>query len=66
MKKDILSEGFGKAEIKLKKASDDICRLPDAIRNFLLVYSAQGVIDNGGYRYFFQSNWLIIRRIPPS
>ena len=22
-----------------------------------MVYSAQGVIDNGGYRYFFESDW---------
>lgn len=57
MKKDILSDGFAKAQIELKKAGDDIFRLPDAIRIFLLVYSAQGVMDNGGYRYFFESNW---------
>ena len=57
MKTDPLSEAFKKAKKKLNRAKGDIDRLPSVIASFLLVYSAQGVIDNGGYRYFFGSDW---------
>jgi hypothetical protein len=54
---DIISEGFDKSLAMLEKAKNDIDVLPDAVATFLLIHSAQGVIDNGGYRYFFESNW---------
>lgn len=54
---DILSEGFDKAERLLRKAKDNINLLPAAVANLLMIYSAQGVIDNGGYKYFFESDW---------
>jgi len=41
----------------LTLAGDDISRLPPAVRTYLVIVSAQGVIDNGGYRYFFGSDW---------
>jgi hypothetical protein len=31
--------------------------LPAAVRTVLLVHAAQGVIDNGGLQYFFESDW---------
>lgn len=57
MKTDLLSEAFKKAKNKLSKAKDSIDHLQPTIATFLLVYSAQGVIDNGGYRYFFGADW---------
>ena len=56
---EIISEAFKKAEAtaKAKKAENDIHLLPKPVMTFLLVYSAQGVIDNGGYAYFFGSDW---------
>lgn len=54
---DIISEGFDKSLSLLEKAGNDIDLLPQSVAIFLLVHSAQGVIDNGGYRYFFESNW---------
>jgi hypothetical protein len=47
----------GAAEDKLAAADEDMSRLPESVRVFLLVHGAQGVIDNGGYRYFFESDW---------
>jgi outer membrane protein assembly factor BamD (BamD/ComL family) len=53
----LLSKAFDKADQKLQKTNGNMATLPSAVRNFLIVYSAQGVIDNGGYRYFFESDW---------
>ncbi len=57
MKPDPISWAFKKALKKLDKARDDLDVLPPTVATFLLVHSAQGVIDNGGYRYFFESDW---------
>ena len=44
------------ADEKLE-ATGDMTRLTASVRTFLLVYGAQGVIDNGGYKSFFGDNW---------
>jgi len=41
----------------LQAASGDMTHLPEPVRIFLLVNGAQGVIDNGGYKYFFGADW---------
>jgi len=53
----VVSEGFEKAKKLLEKADGNLNALPEAVATFLIVYSAQGVIDNGGYYYFFESDW---------
>ncbi|MBS0656793.1 MAG: DUF4375 domain-containing protein [Verrucomicrobia bacterium] len=35
----------------------DLSRLPRPRQVFVMVYSAQGVIDNGGFAYFFECDW---------
>lgn len=52
-----LDKAFKQATKKLKKAGEDIFKLSKPVSTFLFVYSAQGVIDNGGYKYFFESDW---------
>lgn len=42
---------------KLKDVGGDPRRLDDPLRTVAIIYSAQGVIDNGGLRYFFQNDW---------
>ena len=56
---DIISVAFKKAEIlaKTMNAENEIDLLPRSVRTFLLVHAAQGVIDNGGYSYFFGPDW---------
>ena len=54
---DVIAEGFDKSLILLEKVDNQIDLLPKSGATFLLVHSAQGVIDNGGFRYFFESNW---------
>jgi hypothetical protein len=57
MESDLISLAFKKAVKLLDKAHDDMGLLPPEVSTFLFVHSAQGVIDNGGYLYFFESNW---------
>ena len=45
------------AQQMLTGVGDDMSRLPESVRIFLLVNGAQGVIDNGGYNYFFEEDW---------
>ena len=45
------------AEAMLSSVDDDMSRLPEAVQIFLSVNGAQGVIDNGGYVYFFEEDW---------
>jgi len=56
---DIILDAFKKAEIlaKAMNAENEINLLPKSVRTFLLVHAAQGVIDNGGYSYFFGPDW---------
>jgi hypothetical protein len=45
------------AEAMLSSVDGDLNRLPEAVQIFLLINGAQGVIDNGGYIYFFEEDW---------
>ena len=36
---------------------EDPSRLNEADQTVVAVYGAQGVIDNGGLKYFFENNW---------
>lgn len=42
---------------KLKEANGNIESLSEPYKTIVLVYSAQGVIDNGGLVYFFENDW---------
>lgn len=42
---------------RLADVGDDVSRLSAADRTVVAVYGAQGVIDNGGLRFFFENNW---------
>lgn len=57
----VMTENIDKAlklaKIKVKKAGGNLNNVQRSVATFTMVYSAQGVIDNGGYRYFFESDW---------
>ncbi len=42
---------------RLEKVGSDPLRLTEPWKTILLIYSAQGVIDNGGFAYFFENDW---------
>ena len=51
------SDSRAAIKFALSKAEglNDINQLHDPIRTVVLVHAAQGVIDNGGLQYFFES-----------
>ena len=50
---DLSNRGF-----ELLDANEgDFTALPKPVATLLRVQGAQGIIDNGGYRYFFEKNW---------
>jgi hypothetical protein len=53
----VIDNAFTKANALLADAGDDLRRLPAEVATFLRVIAAQGVIDNGGYCYFFGNDW---------
>ena len=42
---------------KLKKVGNDISKLSFPEQVVVVIYSAQGVIDNGGFQYFFERDF---------
>ena len=52
-----LDEASRYAFAKLGEADGDIMRLPVPLQTVAVIVSAQGMIDNGGFRYFFESDW---------
>ena len=42
---------------RLEDARGDLASLPEPSRIVAIIYSAKGVIDNGGFEYFFESDW---------
>ena len=55
--KAILKRASKIAFKKLAEVDRDARRLEEPFRTVAVVYAAQGVIDNGGFFYFFASDW---------
>jgi hypothetical protein len=52
----ILDRGIEYAYDKLKNASGDLSQLLEPLQTVVLITHAQGMIDNGGFRYFFETD----------
>ncbi|MBK8794753.1 MAG: DUF4375 domain-containing protein [Holophaga sp.] len=52
-----LKSAFEASVQRLDRADGKFSDLPMTVQILLLVYSAQGVIDNGGFQYFFEMDW---------
>jgi hypothetical protein len=57
MDDDEISAAFKAAQSHLQRHRNELSKVPAPVATFLRVYGAQGVIDNGGYRYFFEADW---------
>lgn len=55
--KELLDKASDVAFDKLAKAKDRLDRLDEPYKTVAIIYSAQGVIDNGGLAYFFENDW---------
>lgn len=45
------------AFVEFEKHENDLTKLPIPLLTLVLVCSAQGIIDNGGFKYFFESDF---------
>ncbi len=54
---ELLDEVSDIAFDKLTEADDRMEGLEEPYKTVAIVYSAQGIIDNGGLQYFFESDW---------
>lgn len=41
----------------VKRLGGDVLKLPEALQTVVVVETAQGIIDNGGLEYFFESDF---------
>jgi len=53
----VLGRASDTAFKRLEEAGGDLQKLPEPFRTVVIIYSAQGVIDNGGFRCFFEGDW---------
>ncbi len=42
---------------RLENCGSDPLRLQEPWKTIVMIYSAQGIIDNGGFTYFFENDW---------
>ena len=54
---DFLRIASDAADVELKRAGNDVTRLSEPHRTVVVIHAAQGIIDNGGLIYFFESDW---------
>jgi hypothetical protein len=52
MSESLLDKASDYAFARLKEAGGDVSRLPITLQTVAVIYSAQGVIDNGGLAFF--------------
>jgi hypothetical protein len=58
MGESLLDRAMEFALAQLKEASGDIFSLPIPLQTVVVVDSAQGIIDNGGLEYFYESDFV--------
>lgn len=54
---DLLDALSDMAFQRMSAVDNDLSRMDEPFKTIAIVYSAQGIIDNGGLRYFFESDW---------
>ena len=57
MADDFLDAAADRAFASLQRAGGDPRKLENPLRAVAIIYAAQGSMDNGGLRYFFESDW---------
>lgn len=57
MSQSLLERASAYAAARLHEVGGDVSRLPEPIQTVAVVETAQGLIDNGGLEYFFESDF---------
>lgn len=58
MQESLTEKAFDLAESILKASEDDVTKLPEVLQSIYLVCIGQGVIDNGGFQYFYENDFV--------
>jgi hypothetical protein len=54
----LLDRAIEYAVRRVEEASGDVFKLPEPIQTVAVVQTAQGIIDNGGFEYFYESDFV--------
>ncbi len=57
MNQSLLERACAYAIAKVREAGGDPSRLPEPVETVAVVQAAQGIIDNGGLEYFYESDF---------
>jgi hypothetical protein len=57
MSDDLLHDASSRAFAQLEAKGGDLHALSVPLQTLVAIYSAQGIVDNGGFQYFFESDW---------
>ena len=57
MKDKTLAKAIKFTLAEVKRAGNDLFKLPRPLQVVALVHAAQGIIDNGGLQYFFEADF---------
>lgn len=57
MSQPLLDRASEYAFARLEEAGGDLRQLAEPVQTVVAVYTAQGIIDNGGLEYFYESNF---------
>jgi hypothetical protein len=58
MNDQLLDRAIAYSIARVTQAAGDVYGLPLAVQTVAVVHAAQGIIDNGGFEYFYQSDFL--------
>lgn len=58
MSDSVLDQASEFAHAKLMEAAGELSALCELVQTFVVVESAQGIIDNGGLEYFYESDFV--------
>lgn len=53
----LLDRASNYASKELERIGGDLLKLPVPLQTVVLIYPAQGMVDNGGFRYFFENDF---------
>jgi hypothetical protein len=57
MSQSLLDQASAYATARVKEAGGDVSRLSEPVQTVAVIDTAQGIIDNGGLEYFYESDF---------
>jgi hypothetical protein len=57
MSQTLLEQASAYSTARVQEAGGDVSQLPEAVQTVVVIDTAQGIIDNGGLEYFYESDF---------